>query len=77
MCAEEASIIIRCLSNQKLLRLVGRTHANIILTLSRPIRVSESYFIQILSFPKLHKADKKSNRTTSNLAFIYFEFFLC
>ena len=55
MCAEEASIIIRCLSNQKLLRLVGRTHANIILTLSRPIRVSESYFIQILSFPKLHK----------------------
>lgn len=77
MCAEEASIIIRCLSNQKLLRLVGRTHANIILTLSRPIRVSESYFIQILSFPKLHKAGKKSNRTTSNLAFIYLEFFLC
>lgn len=77
MCAEEASIIIRCLSNQKLLRLVGRTHANIIFTLSRPIRVSESYFIQILSFPKLHKAGKKSNRTTSNIAFIYFEFFLC
>lgn len=77
MCAEEASIIIRCLSNQKLLRLVGRTHANIIFTLSRPIRVSESYFIQILSFPKLHKAGKKSNRTTSNIAFIYLEFFLC
>lgn len=60
-------------TNKKLLRFVGRTHANIILTLSRSIRVSESYFIQILSFPKLHKAGKKSNRTTSNLAFIYFE----
>ena len=55
MCAEEASIIICRLSNPKLIRLVGRTHANIILALSRPIRVSESYFIQILSFPKLHK----------------------
>jgi hypothetical protein len=27
-------------------------------------------------FPKLHKVGKKSNRTTSNLAFIYFEFFV-
>ena len=75
MCAEEASIIIRCLSNQKLLRLVGRTHANIILTLSRPIRVSKSYFIQILSFPKLHK-EKKSNRTTILLSFILSSFFV-
>ena len=74
MCAEEASIIIRCLSNQKLLRLVGRTHANIILTLSRPIRVSESYFINSL----LSKAPqgKKSNRTTILLSFILSSFFV-
>ena len=49
MCAEEASIIIRCLSNQKLLRLVGRTHANIILTLSRPIRGELLYSNSLLS----------------------------
>ena len=30
--------------DQKVLRFVGRTNANIILTLSRPIRVSESDF---------------------------------
>jgi hypothetical protein len=35
------------------------------------------YFIQILSFPKLQKVGKKSNGTTSNIAPIYLEFFLC
>lgn len=44
--------------DKKVLRFVGRINANIILTLSRPIRVSESDFLKILSFPKLHKAGK-------------------
>jgi hypothetical protein len=53
---------------------VGRTHVNIILTHSRPMRGELLYSNSL--FPKLHKVGKKSNRTTSNLAFIYFEFFV-
>jgi|ERR1044071_4192365 hypothetical protein len=66
-------------NKRKLLRFVGRTHANIIFTLSRPIRVSESYFIQILSFPKqssTRQAKRVIGQQAILLSFILSYFFV-
>lgn len=59
--------------DQKVLRFVGRTNANIILTLSRPIKweFPRVTFLKFSPFQSsTRQAKRKSNRTTSNVAFI-------
>lgn len=51
--------------NKKLLRFVGRTHANIILTLSRPIRGELLYSNSLFSKAPLHKGVNKGEEQLS------------
>lgn len=59
--------------DQKVIRFVGRTNVNIILTLSRPIRVSESYFLKILSFPP---QGRQKERVIGQCCFHFSSFFV-
>jgi hypothetical protein len=61
-------------TNPKLLRFVGRTHANIILTLSRPIRVT------LFKFSPFQSSTRRAKRVIGQqailLSFIWSSFFV-
>ena len=60
-------------TNPKLLRFVGRTHANIILTLSRPIRGELLYSNSLLS---TRRAKRVIGQQAILLSFIWSSFFV-